>query len=966
MPGRICNGRATGRSPDQAPRPGSGSRPIVAAAARRRTIAPVHTAIAPVWAIAILAALGIATWVHLAFWRRRLALHGCSEEVLRPRTSDGWVLALARRRPGGPPLPTPVLLVHGIAMNGRAFDFGGPPRSFAAALAAAGLDAFVLDLRGHGDARADPGAPRHWSLDDYLTLDVPAALDAVREATGAARVLWVGHSQGALLGLAAASLYPARIAGVVALAPPIRFDAAGPTVRTLRALPVLARLRLARRLSRLAAPFAGLWQPAAAGIAVRLAEMERPVYQRMLMNVIEDLPVGVVAQFTDFVRRDRFGSRDGTADYLAALSTCRQPALFVAAPEDGFAPPAVVEEACARWGGEKAYLEAPAGVGHADLILGRRAPAWTFPAVRDWLVRHAAVAAPLLGLGTAASAGFALLALLALVAPGPALAGEPAACVAGEVLLLDGLGTPEEELADLAELTGGAPPSLGVLRDGAVRARPLCRDAIPLGWTARAAKAAAPAGGGFEWLALPLRLATTWNSTYPSGGNDGLLWAGRGVSSLATGGVAVRAGPLSAALAPEVAWQQNRWFRTTPTGLPGDAQFSSPWYGAGLDQPQRFGAGPFSSAGLGQSFVRLDAGGVALGLSTANRWWGPGFRNALLLTNEAQGFPHAFLGTSRPVDVWLGRLEALAFWGRLDRSRYAVGPSGHPWITGLALGFEPRWVPGLTVGAGRVFVESLQSLQDDAYLTVLEGVLKSQVRGGDNPRDNQVASLWFRWAMPEAGFELHGEWGRDDFPISVAGLLREPDRTSGYVAGFQKLFRLGGPRAVRVQAEVARLYEARPLDAFGGLPVWYTHLEDLGYSHRGQLLGASVGPGGASQFLAVDLFTASGRLGGWIERTARNEEAYWAVARPADPTVEHDAELTVGFRQVLFAGPVEVAWHLAGAFRWARDFRWNEPNLQAGVQLAVPLGPAPGTPRERVAASTEPRHHGTYSPLVER
>jgi len=339
-------------------------------------------------ALAVLAFLALATWAHLAFWRRRLSLPGRATEVLRARTADGWTLALARRRPGAgvPRREPPVLMVHGLAMNRNAFDFGAAPYSLAAVLAEAGLDCFALDLRGHGDSRPDPGAPRDWSLDDYLSLDVPAALEAVRAATGSSRVLWVGHSQGALLGLAAAALMPGRITGVVALAPPFRLDRALPLLRTL---PWLARLRLTRPGARLLAPLSGLWQPPSAGAAVQLGEMERPAYRRMLMHAIEELPSGVVAQFADFLQKNRFGSRDGAVDYRALFPACRQPALFVAAPQDGFAPPRAVEEAWALWGGEKALLVAPDGVGHTDLLLGRRAPIWTFPAVRDWLVAHA-------------------------------------------------------------------------------------------------------------------------------------------------------------------------------------------------------------------------------------------------------------------------------------------------------------------------------------------------------------------------------------------------------------------------------------------------------------------------------------------------------------------------------------------------------------------------------------------------
>ena len=59
---------------------------------------------------------------------------------------------------------------------------------------------------------------------------------------------------------------------------------------------------------------------------------------------------------------------------------------------------------------------------------------------------------------------------------------------------------------------------------------------------------------------FPTAIRMIGNSAYPSSGNDGLVWAGRGVSSAASGGVRVRWGPVSAAFAPEVAWQQNQAF----------------------------------------------------------------------------------------------------------------------------------------------------------------------------------------------------------------------------------------------------------------------------------------------------------------------------------------------------------------------------------------------------------------------
>jgi hypothetical protein len=523
----------------------------------------------------------------------------------------------------------------------------------------------------------------------------------------------------------------------------------------------------------------------------------------------------------------------------------------------------------------------------------------------------------------------AVVALLAL----PAIAEDPPACAPGGVLFLDGLGDADDDLARLVELAGEAPSSPQLIRRAGLRLQPLCAGASRVGWVDRLQVPAPPDRG---WLVLPAHLETVWNSTYPSGDNDGLLWAGRGVSTQARLGVAGRWGAFSGAVAPEVAWQQNGWFETVPTGKSGPLAFQNPWYGPNLDMPQRFGAGPYATAALGQSYLRADLFGAAVGVSTENLWLGPGLRNAILLTNNAPGFPHAFLGTSQPADVWIGKLEVLALWGQLDRSRYAP-VSGHPWFSALVLDFEPRWVPGLYLGLGRSFVETWSSLRSHRLLSILEGVLKRDVPGGDNPLDNQVASAWFRWAMPEAGLEIYGEWARDDFPISFAGLVRESERTQGWVWGFQKLLR-AGDRLVRVQVESTRLHEARPIGSASGLPVWYVHANGVDYTHDGQILGAAAGPGGESQRLAVDVLAAGGRVGGFVERTRRNEEIFWGVIepRPGEDS-KHDAELAVGYRQVLFLRNAELAFTVSYAYRWNRDFLGNQPNVRCALQLKLPL-----------------------------
>ncbi|BDG09854.1 alpha/beta fold hydrolase [Anaeromyxobacter paludicola] len=350
------------------------------------------------FALAAAAALALATWLHYLFWSWRFRLPGREDALVFADTRDGWRLALARRRPRGAPRATPVLLCHGLAANRGAMDFGLVRWSLSAFLSAAGFDCFALDLRGHGASRPTRrGLPRDWTFDTYVREDVPAALDAVRRETGAARVLWVGHSQGALLGLAACALYPEAVAGVVALAAPTHFRSQRPLLPPERlAIRLLARVN--RFLARCLAPFSGFWHPPISEVAINGRNVSRPVFRRVLANVVEDMPPGVLRQFGDWVAHDRFAAADGAADYRALLARCRQPALFVAAHRDKLAPPEVVRAARDLWGGEKAYLEIGLAGGHAcdyghsDLLFGVRAPEEVFGPVRDWLAAHDAPA----------------------------------------------------------------------------------------------------------------------------------------------------------------------------------------------------------------------------------------------------------------------------------------------------------------------------------------------------------------------------------------------------------------------------------------------------------------------------------------------------------------------------------------------------------------------------------------------
>ena len=120
------------------------------------------------------------------------------------RTSDGWDLGLHHLQgPQDLQRSPPLVLCHGILMSRHCWL---PPEdipSLARSLARMGHDIWVVELRGSGASFAK-NRKMQWTYDfaDYIEIDLPAICAAVREASGADQVHWVGHSMGGMIAYA--------------------------------------------------------------------------------------------------------------------------------------------------------------------------------------------------------------------------------------------------------------------------------------------------------------------------------------------------------------------------------------------------------------------------------------------------------------------------------------------------------------------------------------------------------------------------------------------------------------------------------------------------------------------------------------------------------------------------------------------------------------------------------------------
>jgi hypothetical protein len=479
-----------------------------------------------------------------------------------------------------------------------------------------------------------------------------------------------------------------------------------------------------------------------------------------------------------------------------------------------------------------------------------------------------------------------VVALLVLARAGGAQLPQPADTLTTRPTLL---GSPAEDRERIAQLLG--------TRDGAGT---LLRS--PSASRVRDAATVVP-------LAPDVRVV--WNEAQPFGGNEGSLWPGRGVSALVRGGGALEVGRVRVVLLPELTVSQNRAFDFRPSTTPGQSAFASPWWnGRGtIDLPTRFGDRAWWLASLGQSSVTVRARNAAFGVATENEWWGPGIRNALLLSNAAEGFPHAFARTARPWRTPLGDVEARLLLGVLTSSLYfdTVPNGSYRSFDALGVTLRPAIAPHLTVGVARSVVRTLAS-RGDAAGHALDAIVSWEPTPTDATEKqgaDYYTSLFARWLSPEGHFEVYGELA-NEATRGLRELLLAPHEGQALTLGAQVLTPLGARAKIRWQAEFSTVEQSIALRDRPVAQPFYTGLGTReGYTYRGRLLGASFGPGGSAQWLAADAVNARGRLGLALGRVRWNNDAL--SDQPNANFFRHDVTGYVAVRGAVRARYADVA-----------------------------------------------------------
>jgi hypothetical protein len=417
-------------------------------------------------------------------------------------------------------------------------------------------------------------------------------------------------------------------------------------------------------------------------------------------------------------------------------------------------------------------------------------------------------------------------------------------------------------------------------------------------------------GRGARFSIIAPQLLLVKNSALPFSQNTGAMWAGRGWSSRTLGGLKVEAGAIRLILAPEVIlsankdWLLNQGYYAPP--LPaGRSSYDLPYYVGDftIDHPMRYGDKPVRRVDAGQSTLMMSARRLQFGISNENEWWGPGIRNAIVLSNNAPGFPHLFLRTARPLETRFGHVEARWMVGGLTESDYfdTVSTNNLRSLAVAGVTLQTKWDPNLSFGFARSVYSTAKAWNQVPWRWF--DVFAQAHRSDENPLDStQVRrdhfySLYSRWVFPAEGVEVYAEWARLLFPRGIRDLLTAPNHTQGYTIGLQWRSGTWAGGSFRAQGEITQLEQSATFrDRPSGS--WYFSKRIVqGYTNRGEIIGASIGPGASSQWIAFDFLRPSGRVGIYGGRIRWNEDVHSNYGFPGYVAYcSHDVSLYPGVR----------------------------------------------------------------------
>ena len=415
---------------------------------------------------------------------------------------------------------------------------------------------------------------------------------------------------------------------------------------------------------------------------------------------------------------------------------------------------------------------------------------------------------------------------------------------------------------------------------------------------------------------IPIDYNIEFSSTHPYNRNNGSMIPNRGYQHMISAGIYAEIGPLSIQLKPEHLYSENRDFEGFGEGPNGHYPITwsiryNLWNH--IDMPERFGEKEFSKTLIGQSSIRLNFKGLSLGISNENIWWGPSIRNGIMMSNHAQGFKHITFNTTKPLKTKIGDFEWQVISGRLESSGFTPPNINYEYagtklyipkinqisetndwryLQGYTITYSPKWISGLSLGFIR-WVQMYSALVRGKYWWMKGNptwfpAFQNLFRKNDKyenyeAQTNQAAGLFLRWFWKDSKAEIYAEFHHNDSKENLRDLLLDSDHSRAVTVGLQKFFQINKDNFL-FSWEWTQMEQtgSRLLRDAGS---WYEHGWTYdGYTNRGEVLGAGIGPGSNSNYFALNRIRNKEKAGIAFEIIDQDNDFYYkAFSSAQDP-----------------------------------------------------------------------------------
>ncbi|OLY93403.1 capsule assembly Wzi family protein [Cnuella takakiae] len=428
---------------------------------------------------------------------------------------------------------------------------------------------------------------------------------------------------------------------------------------------------------------------------------------------------------------------------------------------------------------------------------------------------------------------------------------------------------------------------------------------------------------------MPVTLTYHHNSELPFDYNLGSMVPAKGMQYQVSGGFRItHKSGVQLKLMPEWVGAQNQPFETMSQEL--NPQLWRDYFLFKYnvtDIPERMAATPYRKFLPGQSYLRYSKANLNFSISTESKWWGPGYRNALVLSSNAPGFLHFSVATNKAIQTRWGKIEGefisgvLAESGVMPPRRYTAFDGQflyldknlqNRYITGITLQWQPRWVKGISLGIAKASYLYPSDILSPLDILPLQGILGAELTGAERKGlKASLGSFSLRYLLNKEQAEVYLEYGRQNKAAMPWNALDNKPQRSGFVLGLRKLQPINPHAgAIMLGAEITQLQLNRA-DLLAPGASWYTHSHVLqGYTHLGKSLGAGIGPGGNSQIIDISWIKKQKRVGIQLERLKHNSDYYYAAMTYLGDFRRHWVQIGTTLKADWDFGPISLHGNL--------------------------------------------------------